>query len=193
MHDPAEQPDALSYQCPHCGQIVSPQDPTQPIVNCPRCGQAFSIGDEQAVATSADADEEADARARAEIEARREADLSEVRIRQVAGLRRGAYRSRSWLLIGAFTCVVAIAQLIHLTIRDWRLGMRLAVAIWLVLLVAVGCVLFYFARRIRAFNQEIRQTKLPEPTTPPDFSTLSDGSQRWRNLEQLSGQRDEHP
>jgi hypothetical protein len=40
-------------------------------------------------------------------------------------------------------------------------------------------------RRIRALGAVLRKPTLEEPTVPPDFSTLSDGSQRWTNLEQL--------
>jgi hypothetical protein len=41
----------------------------------------------------------------------------------------------------------------------------------------------YFIRSALLLTKEIRTSfSIPEPTTPPDFSTLSDGSQRWKNL-----------
>ena len=43
------------------------------------------------------------------------------------------------------------------------------------------------ARRVRELNREIA-TPAPLPPTPPggpDFSTLSDGSQQWKNLEDI--------
>jgi hypothetical protein len=41
------------------------------------------------------------------------------------------------------------------------------------------------ARRASAFTREARTAVRPDPTTVPDFSTLSDGSQRARNLEDV--------
>ena len=33
--------------------------------------------------------------------------------------------------------------------------------------------------------KEAIATRIEPPATPPDFSTLSDGSQRWKNLEEI--------
>ena len=43
-------------------------------------------------------------------------------------------------------------------------------------------------RRAAALTRELRHrpAALDEPQTPPDFSTLSDGSHAWKNLEQMS-------
>jgi hypothetical protein len=44
----------------------------------------------------------------------------------------------------------------------------------------------FFFRKAAAYQREIRQLKpLADPVGPPDFSTLSDGSQRVRHLEDL--------
>lgn len=46
----------------------------------------------------------------------------------------------------------------------------------------------YFGTRALAAHREIRQSHLQEPQTPPDFSTLSDGSQHSANLERMADQ-----
>ena len=46
-----------------------------------------------------------------------------------------------------------------------------------------GC--FALVRRATAFHRELQKPMLEEPTTPPDFSTLSDGSQQVQALEQM--------
>jgi hypothetical protein len=43
----------------------------------------------------------------------------------------------------------------------------------------------FFMRRAIVLHREATQSYLKDPTTTPDFSTLSDGSQRWKNLEDL--------
>jgi hypothetical protein len=43
----------------------------------------------------------------------------------------------------------------------------------------------FLLRQVAALNRELRQPALTEPAAPPDFSTLSDGSQRWKNLEDM--------
>jgi hypothetical protein len=39
--------------------------------------------------------------------------------------------------------------------------------------------------RAIALHREATKSRVDTPMTPPDFSTLSDGSQRWKNLEEL--------
>jgi hypothetical protein len=115
-----------------------------------------------------------------------EADLSGLKIKQISALRRGAYRTRSWLMIGAISCAVGAAQLVFLAIKARRAGLRL-VPLGEVLMAVIGlglCV--YFSRRALEAHREIQKSRLQEPTTPPDFSTLSDGSQRWRNLQSMA-------
>jgi hypothetical protein len=43
----------------------------------------------------------------------------------------------------------------------------------------------YFGSRARELRREAKASALPEPTTPPDFSTLDDGSKHWKNLEDV--------
>ena len=46
----------------------------------------------------------------------------------------------------------------------------------------------YFYRRAAELTRELkrRPAALDEPQTPPDFSTLSDGSHYWKNLQEMN-------
>lgn len=119
-----------------------------------------------------------------------EDELDGLRIRQYTALRRGAFRARSYALIGAVACAFAGVLLLLIAVAHavaTRGGF---------LLVPVGCALgscaalamaLHFGRRVRELSREI-DTPAPLPPTPPggpDFSTLSDGSQQWKNLEDI--------
>jgi hypothetical protein len=123
-----------------------------------------------------------------------EADLDErsdeldgLRIRQLSALRRGAYRARSYALIGVGACVVTAVQLLIMTIayvrsRGWGMyptGYVLGACVAVMLA-------SHFGRRAMELH---RETKTPAPLPPapaePDFSPLSDGSQQWKNLEDI--------
>jgi len=186
MEDSTPPPDEVpQFECPFCGKSVGVSDPAQTVFQCPDCGQQFfapTTAEEDSTATH----EQAQAQA-ADEEARREAELSELRISQVANLRRGAIRSRSWFIVGAVACVVGASQFVYFAIERYRGGERhgplrdaLGAAILLMIVP-------YFMRKIRVLGKEIAESRLKDPATPPDFSTLSDGSQRWANLDQLAG------
>jgi hypothetical protein len=116
--------------------------------------------------------------------------LNSNRIRQMAALRRAAIRTRSYCFIGLCVCVVAIAELVFETVRDWPTPFSLR-GIWLPALYIV-CIALLGALAIPAllrllirFHREARQSILPAPDRPPDFSTLQDGSQLARNLDEI--------
>ena len=112
--------------------------------------------------------------------------LDALRVRQLSAVRRGAYRTRSYCVIGLGACAVASVQLAVMAIRhvraagwEWRpLGYLCGVA-------AAMMAASFLLRQVAALNRELRQPALTEPEAPPDFSTLSDGSQRWKNLEDM--------
>lgn len=114
-----------------------------------------------------------------------------MRIRQISDLKRGAYRNRSWCVVGAAACLVGAAQLVPMTVHELHrgdvvlpIGFCFAAA---AALVGAG----YFIRSASVLTREIRaSSSLPEPTAPPDFSTLSDGSQHWKNLGEVSDAED---
>ena len=117
----------------------------------------------------------------------RSAELDGLRIRQLATLRRAAYRSRSHAIIALLVCAVAVVHtsiLLAQHLRYFGWGWRPPVYIAVILAAMYGVTFFW--RRAVALHREAKQSHLETPTTPPDFSTLSDGSQRWKNLEDLS-------
>ena len=114
-------------------------------------------------------------------------ELDGVRVRQIAALRRGAYRVRSYCVVAAAALVVVAVQLCVMAVAFVRAAGWGARPVGYVMfagfaLLAAG----YFARRVLHLTRELRQSAVPTPPDrEPDFSTLSDGSQRWRNLEDV--------
>lgn len=180
MTEPASHHEQSEYSCPYCGQSLGLIEPGQTVVTCPHCGQSVmlladpdlpqAVAEPQGAQTETTADEE----------------LSALKIRQISDLRRGAYRTRSWLLIGAIACGVGAIQLIFLAFRGHRLGFRLAPLGDLLAAAVALALCLYFARRCAAAHREIQQSHLDEPHSPPDFSTLSNGSQYSDNLQKMS-------
>jgi hypothetical protein len=112
--------------------------------------------------------------------------LDGLRIRRLAAARKAAYRARSHSVIAAVACLVLAAQLIWQATRG-SAGIALtrgAVACGLIAICAVAAAGYFFSHA-RRLHREAAESALPEPTTPPDFSTLSDGSQRWKDLENI--------
>ena len=138
---------------------------------------------------SGDAADDDDADDDAESVRDHDGELNGLRIRQHTALRRGAFRARSYALIGAAACgfggvLLLLIAVAHTAVRRGvgmlPLGCALASA-------AALALALHFARRVRELSREIA-TPAPLPPPPPggpDFSTLSDGSQRWRNLEDI--------
>jgi hypothetical protein len=114
----------------------------------------------------------------------REDELSALRIRQFTGARRAAYRARSYCVIGALVCVVAVAQLTWVRIvRATGFGLQPTGYVVVAILAAWGAV--YFFRKAMELDREAKQSSLPEATGEPDFTPLSDGSQRWKDLKDI--------
>jgi hypothetical protein len=113
-------------------------------------------------------------------------ELDGLRIRQLAALRRAAYRSRSYCFIAFAAAVVAAIQLIVNAVHhlQWHQSIRrplLYLCAAITLLVAAR----FFALLTLKFHREANPPPLPPPTTKPDFSPLGDGSHHAKNLEQL--------
>jgi len=112
--------------------------------------------------------------------------LSALRIKQIATLRRAAYRSRSHAVVACAACAVVAVQLVWNTISDLRGGAFSIKSAGYGLFALAGIYgAVHFFGRARAYHRMARQTALHEPAEPPDLSSLSDGSQRWKNLEQV--------
>lgn len=173
--EPTGQP---QYECPGCGELVTPAALGDSLFQCPRCGQQFFAAAEEGVPDDTETPDDHSS-------SREDEPLSELRIRQISALRRAAYRSRSWVIIAAGVCLVAAVKLLLSAIIDVRAGRRAAPIGYALAAVALFILAAHFIRRAVEMTHRIRQTSQPEPTEPPDFSSLSDGSQRWKNLEDM--------
>ncbi len=165
-----------AYFCPDCDFGVVGVDDDPHLLHCRRCGKYFEI-------PTAD---RADDFNRRDDETGRENELSALRIRQLAGARRAAYRARSYCVIGALVCVVAVAQLAWTGVRIIRatgFGLQPTAYVVVAILAAWGAV--YFFRKAMELDREAKQSSLPQATGEPDFTPLSDGSQRWKDLEDI--------
>ena len=112
--------------------------------------------------------------------------LDSVRIRQAVVLRRSLYRSRAYAVVAAVACAAAAAQCAWLAFRHVRAlgwGGRPVILFAIMLGAIAGAV--FFARRASTLRREAAVTIQPEPGAMPDFSTLSDGSQRARSLDEV--------
>jgi hypothetical protein len=172
----------LCFQCPGCQEEVEVvAELAGQLVRCPYCNTDFFASVEQShlpvVNDTADATAELD----------RESAFDKLRIENCTALRMGAIRARSWWLIAlCMTLLVALDMLGRTAIFIWVFH-RLDAVQCLRIALTIGTL--YFARhawrRARAFKLEIEQSAIPEPTTPPDFSTLGNGSERWKHLENV--------
>jgi hypothetical protein len=179
------EPDAGVYTCPHCSATVT-IDPNQrgPFVICPGCGNEFAI-------STAPEEDDPEARARAEDElASRERELDAMRIRQLSTGRRAAIRAQGYLMVGLCGCLGGLLLIVLDAVKHVHATGAARLSAFLILRSIVGVVgtiwgAVYFFRRWRSIAAELRKSALVEPTTPPDFSSLSDGTQQVKHLEDV--------
>jgi hypothetical protein len=112
--------------------------------------------------------------------------LDAMRVRQLSAVRRGAYRTRSYCVIGLGACAVAAVQLVVMAFRHVReAGWEWRPAGYLCGVAAAMMAAAFLSRQVADLTRELRRPALTEPEAPPDLSTLSDGSQHWKNLEDM--------
>ncbi len=175
------EPSVEVFTCPHCQQEVAVDavEP-HPFITCPYCGGEFAV-------PRAEPEEQDEAEARRRDEEAREAELDGMKIKQISAGRRAAIRARTYLWVGIGGCIAIIGELIHKTYQRityehrWDLKAFAFVVGAIAALYGTG----YFYRHAAAIGEELKQPLLKDPETPPDFSTLSDGTQRWKDLEDL--------
>lgn len=115
-----------------------------------------------------------------------EKEISRNKVRQLSALRRGAYRTRSYCTVVTVFLLVAAAKLTVLTVHRVKSeGWQPRAMAYTCFAIAAVMIAVYFARRVIDLTRELRRPVLNDPETPPDFSTLSDGSQYWKRLEEL--------
>jgi hypothetical protein len=170
---PDEQP---QFACPFCrGPIEIPSIMPPGFLLCPHCGQQFVLSGNDETESSDDAegsssDDELDAR----------------RITQLSTARRATYRSRSYCIIALGGCLVGASELVYDAVVRLRAHLGFVRPAFYVL-AAIGLLLLggYFLKLALRFHREAKLSIAAHPHAAPDFSKLSDGSQRERNLEQL--------
>jgi len=169
------------FSCPECGQAVRVDvQPAAQLIECPACAAHFVVPglDGSTEVTDAPAPEHPH---------EDHSDLDSLRMRHIVVVRRAAMRSRTYCIVGAAASLIGAIQLVILTVREVRwAGWNLRAASFIVMAVGLVYCMIWLMRRAAHWNRESRpQPDVTEPQTPPDFSTLSDGSQHARNLEQM--------
>jgi hypothetical protein len=177
-------PDATCerFGCPGCGEEVDvAMQVLGRLVRCPYCSTDFFASHEQShlavVDDSSPATEQAD----------REIAFDKLRIKNYTALRMSAIRARSWWVIALCMLILVTVDMLGKAViflwvlRTW--GIRPTVFVGVAAI--AGMLARHAKRRTDEFQREIERSALPEPTTPPDFSTLSDGRDRWKDLENV--------
>ena len=163
-----------AWYCPDCGHGLIGTEADPFLLWCERCDKRFAVPTEDREQLIAERPVGGDE------------ELDGLRIRQFAAGRRAAYRARSYAVIATTVCVVAAGQLAwyaldhtrHVGLDVWPFAYGLGA-----LLALLGGV--FFARKTLDLHRETRRPPPKPPEADPDFSILSDGSQHWRNLEEM--------
>ncbi len=175
MEESAELPEEKPANL--CGQCGLPIDPGGAAPNhCPHCGT-------QLVSPGTDSSEELAAEEGSD---ELEDELSALRIRQISAMRRAADRARSYCLIGLIVLVVGAGQLLSITFHDMReFGWHLPEFAYAGGALAALFFAWRLWQRVVALTCELKQPLQTDPLQPPDFSTLNDGSQHIKHLEEM--------
>ena len=164
--------DAQQPACLHCGRPVPADAMQSHLPACPFCGQLAIIDDQEPHLSHPP-------------DPANPAELNSLRLRQIITERRGMIRTRTYLLAGTVACVVVAVQSIITAIQSggWAAAAELGLAL----------ILLAFAWRLgiqtRQVHRRFAQALQHDPARQPDFTSLSDGSQHRRNLEELNDQR----
>jgi hypothetical protein len=151
----------VELSCPHCGLAVSVTDAEADHLTCPGCAQVFLLPPS---------------------EPEGESKLSAARVRMLSQRRRAMVRTRSFALIGVFgmlglglACVLRVSAVANWTVRGAYVLLA-GFALW-------GAWRMWI--KAGGLSKQLARSDLDEPESPPSFEGLSDGSQQWRNLEEI--------
>ena len=183
----AKRSTAPRFRCPRCGSMVDSAPAANGLVRCARCYAEFF-----AVAELSEEDRAEAERSAAEVLDRQQR-LSDIHIKQIVVERRYQFRTRSYHVVALGVALALIYHLVDRLIREVRWAGWSARPL-VCLGSAIVLMLFVRARwrSVRALNAALASPladakSQSEPATAPDFSTLSDGSQSWKNLERMHG------
>jgi hypothetical protein len=178
--DGENQAPANVYACPQCAQPVTiDREHGGPFVSCPHCGESFAIATAEDASEPHDLDDE--------LSRAHDAELDGMRIRQLSVARRAAIRARTYLIIGVIVSLTGAEELSrHIVLSTLRKdASRLQRYLFAVTAVLAIYAARYLWIRFVEIGRELKRPLLEEPTEPADFSTLSDGSQRWKDLDDI--------
>ena len=163
----------VEYACPSCEGVVS--DPAGDGFGgmvCTRCGAVFSVPEEEEEVREVVGEG---------------GQLSAARVRALSARKRSLIRTRTYVVVGMVVCAVAGVALVikggQGVAAMGTVGLRQMALAGAGLLCLAGA--RYFLGLAGRYAAEIDATALAEPTTPPNFSGLSNGEQRWTNLERV--------
>jgi hypothetical protein len=199
MDESAPLPDASdtapAQACPNCGHVVDISAVSGPVAQCENCGTQFFVVEPEAPRELSEEEQAIE-----EVKESQEQELSALKIRQRVALRRVAYRTRSYFIIGTCACLflaLMLAMALGKDLRDqhhWSFG---ATVYCLLIFTALNGAARFAARWVqsqREITAELKARELEEAEAArhePDLSALSDGSQHARNLERMVAEKQE--
>ncbi|MFT3787156.1 MAG: hypothetical protein QM770_13470 [Tepidisphaeraceae bacterium] len=165
--------ETTSIVCPACGTTVK-QPSKGNVYRCEQCGEQFFAPIGQ---TDPEPDEPSPVAD--------EASLDLKRVQRVMAEHRSLHRLRLWSAGMAIACVLGAGSVAIRTVDYMRASDRRW--IWLTPIVIA---LLYGASRLRSRStklaSEIETLRLPEPSAPPHFEGLGDGSTVAHRLDELT-------
>jgi hypothetical protein len=190
MDQPVPEPEAAPPEpilCPTCAQPVAVDlTPGQRLMHCPRCDNDFFLPDVEEV------DSEVDWQEPTKPSADADAELDGLRIRKLVMIRRSAIRARTYAILVTICSLVMGVQLILTCLQEehdygwdrWAILYAFSAA-------AVAIIATIASAKATALHKEAQKPAGTEPVEPPSFEELSDGSQRVKNLEEMTGEENE--
>ena len=166
--------------CPDCG-VQTPVAPAAGPQECAHCKSQFFVPDDDSTI-----DDETSLYEAVNQHSATEPLLSGRHIRAVSLEQRAVYRNRTWVIVAALVCLGTAGQSFWLAYVASRSGDWPRMAAYVVLAFGLVVGAAWFGRKAKAFTAEAAAMKMREPETPPDFSTLSSGTQFVSALEQMT-------
>jgi hypothetical protein len=176
--DPPTPPPIL---CPNCGQPASIETgESGSVIHCPACDADFlaSTG-EQTDGCAVEWEEPTPP----------DEELDGLRIRKLIQARRSAIRARTYAVVILICSLVMAVQLILTDIQEVHLyGWDLWAILYAIFTGAMVIIATLASRKAAALHRESNPSDMAEPEHAPRFEDLSDGSQRVKNLEEMTGE-----
>ena len=170
------------FRCPGCDEEVDvPAESVGRLVRCPYCNSDFFAAHGRTHDAVVD-----DTHAPAD-DGPPPDELNAARVRNLSALRLATLRTRSWCLIGLLLAAMTAADLFaKAVVYVWdlhRWGVR--PTLFVLAGLAAAALATRAVRAARQLGRDAARSAAADPATPPDFSTLGNGADRWRHLEEI--------